>query len=123
MEQKQSRGRRIFWLVLIPLLLLVIMQAALSFGTVIRGGTFSTLRSYAVDRLSQVTGTRQIILEGQMVRQWSEMDEEYATANQMLSELLDERRVSLQEFLADEELQEAYLASMLPTWGCPFGGR
>ncbi len=117
MEQKQSRGRRIFWLVLIPLLLLVIMQAALSFGTVIRGGTFSTLRSYAVDRLSQVTGTRQIILEGQMVRQWSEMDEEYATANQMLSELLDERRVSLQEFLADEELQEAYLASMLPTWG------
>ena len=73
MEQKQSRGRRIFWLVLIPLLLLVIMQAALSFGTVIRGGTFSTLRSYAVDRLSQVTGTRQIILEGQMVRQWSDM--------------------------------------------------
>ncbi len=116
MEQKQSRGRRIFWLVLIPLLLLVIMQAALSFGTVIRGGTFSTLRSYAANRLSQVTETRQIILEGQMVRQWSEMDEEYATANQMLSELLNDRGVSLQEFLADEELQEAYLESMLPTW-------
>ncbi len=117
MEHNRRRGRRIFWLVLIPLLLLVIMQAALSFGTVIRGGTFSTLRSYAANRLSQVTETRRIILEGQMVQQWSEMDEEYATANRMLSELLEERGVTLQEFLADEDLQEEYLASILPTWG------
>ena len=117
MEHNQGRGRRIFWLVLIPLLFLVIMQAALSFGTVIRGGTFSTLRGYAANRLSQVTETRQIILEGQMVRQWSEMDEEYAAANQTLSELLEGRGISLREFQDDAVLQEEYLASMLPTWG------
>ncbi len=117
MEHNRHRSRRIFGLVLIPLLLLVMMQAALSFGTVIRGGTFSTLRGYAADRLSQVTETRQIILEGQMVRQWSEMHEEYAAANQRLSDLLEARQIGLREFLADEALQEEYLASLLPDWG------
>lgn len=116
MKHNRRRGRRIFQLVLIPLLLLVIMQAVLSFGTVIRGGTFSTLRSYAADRLSQVTEIRRIILERLMVGRWSEMDEEYVTANQTLNELLAEKKVSLPEFLADEDLKKEYLNAMLPAW-------
>lgn len=116
MGQKQKRGRRIFGLVLIPLLLLVIMQAALSFGTVIRGGTFSTLRDYAIDQLSQVTETRQIILESQMVRQWSEMQAEYTAANATLSDLLTEKQTSLSKFLLDKAMQEKYLTAMLPAW-------
>lgn len=116
MGHSLRRSRRIFPLVLIPLLLLVIMQAGLSFGSVILGGIFSSLRGYAADRLNQVAETRQIILESQMVQQWSEMSEEYDAANQMLSQFLETHRLDLEEFLADEALQEEYLAGLLPTW-------
>lgn len=117
MKRRQSKPKHIFRLFLVPLLLLVVMQAVLSFGTVIFGGTFSALRNYSIDRLSQVTETRQIILENNMVQQWSAISEEYETANQTLSDLLSERNVTLDAFFSSDELQQEFLTEILPTWG------
>ncbi len=117
MKRKQSKPKHIFRLFLVPLLLLVVMQAVLSFGTVIFGGTFSALRNYSIDRLKQVTETRQIILENNMVQQWSAVSEEYETANQTLSDLLSERNATLDAFFSSDELQQEFLKEILPTWG------
>ncbi len=117
MKRRHSKPKHIFRLFLVPLLLLVIMQAVLSFGTVIFGGTFSALQNYSIDRLEQVTETRQIILENNMVQQWSAISEEYDTANQTLKNILAENDTTLNSFLSDNRLQQEYLNSLLPTWG------
>ena len=117
MKRRHSKPKHIFRLFLVPLLLLVIMQAVLSFGTVIFGGTFSALQNYSINRLEQVTETRQIILENNMVQQWSAISEEYDTANQTLKNILAENDTTLNSFLSDNRLQQEYLNSLLPTWG------
>ncbi len=112
-----ARPRRIFWLFLVPLLCLIIMQAALSFGTVLLGGAFSTVRNYTLDRLRQVTETRGIILENDMTQRWTALEEEYEIAGQMLTERLAASGLSLEEFLRDPDAQAAYFTDLFPTWG------
>ncbi len=112
-----SKPKRIFWLFLIPLLFLIIMQAALSFGTVYLSGAFSTIRNYTVSRLRQVTETRSIILENDMTQRWTSLDEEYEIAEQLLTEKLTERGLSLDAFLGDSNAQEDYFTDLFPTWG------
>ncbi len=112
-----AKPKRIFWLFLVPLLCLIIMQAALSFGTVYLSGTFSTIRNYTLDRLRQVTETRSIILENDMTQRWTALDEEYDIAEQMLTEYLAQNEMSLKDFLNDPAAQETYLTRLFPTWG------
>ncbi len=111
-----KKSRRIFWLFLVPLLCLIIMQAALSFGTVLLGGAFSTIRNYALDRLKQVTETRGIILENDMTQRWTALEEEYDVAGQLLAERLAADGMSLDDFLRDADAQEAYFIELFPTW-------
>ena len=111
-----SKPRRIFWLFLVPLLCLIIMQALLSFGTVLLSGAFSMIRNYTTDRLKQVTETRGIILENDMSQRWTAMEEESGIAEQMLAERLAENGMSLDAFLRDPAAQEAYIADLFPTW-------
>lgn len=111
-----AKPKRIFWLFLIPLLCLIIMQAALSFGTVFLSGAFSTIRSYTSDRLRQVTETRSIILENDMTQRWTSVDEEYHIAGQTLTEYLAGSGLSLDAFLEDSDAQDEYLTELFPTW-------
>ena len=93
------------------------MQAALSFGTVYLSGAFSAIRSYAPDRLRQVTETRSIILENDMTQRWTSLEEEYEIAGQLLADCLAEGHISLDDFLNDPDAQNDYLTALFPTWG------
>ncbi len=108
---------RIFRLFLVPLLCLIIMQAAISFGTVYLSGAFSTIRNYAPDRLRKVTETRSIILENDMTQRWTSLDEEYEIAGRLLSEHLSQNGMSLSDFLKDSAAQDDYFTALFPTWG------
>ena len=112
-----AKPRRIFRLFLVPLLCLIIMQAAISFGTVYLSGAFSTIRNYAPDRLKQVTETRSIILENDMTQRWTALEEEYELAGHLLSEHLAQKGMSLTEFLQDPAAQDDYFTALFPTWG------
>ena len=111
------KPKHIFSLFLVPLLLLIIMQAALSFGTVYLSGAFSTIHSYTLDRLRQVTETRSIILENDMTQRWTALDEEYEIAGQLLTEHLARSGMSLEDFLSDSDAQDDYFTDLFPTWG------
>ena len=112
-----SKPKRIFWLFLVPLLCLIIMQALLSFGTVFLSGAFSTIRNYTPDRLEQVTETRSIILENDMTQRWTALEEEYEVAGQMLADRLAGSGMSMDDFLRDPAAQEEYFTDLFPTWG------
>ena len=111
-----KKPKRIFQMILFPLIALIVMQAALSFGTVYMSGAFSTVRSYTPDRLKQVTETRSIILENDMTQRWTALDEEYEIAGQTLAAQLAERGMSLDVFLSDSAAQEDYFTELFPTW-------
>ncbi len=108
-----KRPKRIFWLFLVPLLLLVVLQAAMSFGTVMLGGTFSTLQNFSINHLTQATETRRVYLENEMEDHWSSFSEELESASHMLEDVLGRHSATLQKFLSDDLLKEEYLRGML----------
>lgn len=113
--RRTKQPKRIFWLFLIPLLIMVSIQALISFGTVVLGGTFTALNDSAVERLQQTVNTRQIMLQNQM-RQWSAVDEEYENANTQLDALLTQNNCSVQDFLNNDALQQEFLSDITPEW-------
>lgn len=112
-----KRDRRIFWQFLVPLLLVVSLEAVLIFGTVIHGGTFSILRNSAAGQLDQVTETRHVILENAMVKQWGMVDEEREIANQYLASILEANQATMEEFSASDAMKESFLEAIFPTMG------
>lgn len=107
---------KIFYIFVIPLLAIMVFQSVFTYGTVSFGGVFSILREYSVGRLEQVTETRRITLENNMNRQWTNFAEEYELLLVRLEEMLEDKKLTAEEFLSDDEAMDALLKEMTPTW-------
>lgn len=111
-----KRKKNIFYIFLVPLMLIMLAQALLNYGTVALGGAFAKLDESSVTRLSQFTENRCIHLENTMNQQWTHLDDESAKAAQVLEEVLAERGLDLAAFQRDDEAQTEYLARLAGTW-------
>ena len=111
-----ARKKNIFRLFLVPLVLIMLVQALLCYGTVLGSGTFATLSSNSANQFGQAVENRRITLENNMVQRWSSFSEAAQTAQQTLTQTLQTRNLSLDDFLSDSALQEAYLDALLPDW-------
>ena len=96
--------KNIFRLFIVPLVLIMLVQALISYGTVTFKGTFATLDAYSVSRLSQAVENRKIIFENSMTQQWSNITEESNKANERLSTLMAEHNADLERFQQDDKL-------------------
>ena len=103
------KKKNIFRLFVLPLVCIMLLQAALSYGTVLASGTFSTLNEYSAGQLSQATENRKISLENIMVQQWSRLNEAVNTATQAMDQYLAERSLTLDELWTSEEAKTEYL--------------
>ena len=108
-----KRTKSIFKLFIIPLIAVVLLQAAISFGTVFWSGTTDMLDEYSVGILSQTVENRRIILENHMIQDWSAVSEEVAQAGEALEAILDREQITAAEFQADPALQRELLQEML----------
>ncbi|QNM04534.1 ATP-binding protein [Qiania dongpingensis] len=107
------KKRTIYRLFIIPLLVILLVQAVVSLGTVIFGGTTSLLDQYLVSIQDRTVENRQILLENNMIQQWSNVSEEVETIENGLGEILNNRDVSISEFLNSSEMKEELLHKML----------
>lgn len=98
---------------LIPLAIVMLMQAFAAYGTLWLGGTARRLDDYSVGIMGQIVKNRNLILENNMIHRWSEIDGECQTANAYLSQLLSEKGLDEQSFLADEQMKQELLGQML----------
>ena len=107
------RKKSIFQLFIIPLIAVMLIQAAISFGTVISSGTTAMLDEYSVGILGQTVENRRIILENHMVYDWSNVSEEVSQANEALAALLERREIGMPDFQGDRDLHRELLREML----------
>lgn len=117
MRTKRGKSpKHIFRLFIVPLVLIMLVQALISYGTVAFKGTFATLDAYSVSRLSQAVENRKIIFENSMTQQWSNIAEESTKANEKLHSLLTDQGADLARFQQDDKLQEQFMSQVLSDW-------
>lgn len=104
-RKKASIQRRI----LLPMLLIIALQALLFFGTFIVGGTMDRLQSNAFDIFAEKVSGRQADLENDMVQRWSNVQ---PTADFLLSRAetyLEEKGYSVSDLLQNRDDTNEFL--------------
>ena len=70
MEQaKKKKSRRIFRMFLLPLVVILLAQAFISYGTVTFSGTFAALQNYSEGQFEQAIENRRLLLENTLTQQ------------------------------------------------------
>ncbi len=109
------KKRTILSMFIIPLILVMLVQALITYGTVIWGGSTSLLAKNSADILNQAVESRKIMLENNMIQQWSNVKEEKEQMDAALTFILEREEISIGEFMGDEKLQSELLHEMLPS--------
>lgn len=100
-----KKKRSIFNQILFPLIILIFILVFALYIALYISGTPSILNQNSVQILSQTTENRKIILENNMVQQWSNLKEELKDVNSNLDKILKNNKTNLNTFLKDKSLQ------------------
>lgn len=109
MRKKKS----ILKMFLIPLSIVMLIQAAVAFGAVYAGGTVRHLDDYSVGIMEQIVKNRNLILSGNMTHQWTDISGEYEIANTGFEQILEKRGLTPDEFMGDETAKREFLEQMV----------
>ena len=113
MEQaKKKKSRRIFRMFLLPLVVILLAQAFISYGTVTFSGTFAALRNYSEGQFEQAIENRRLLLENTLTQQETGLQGAAAQMGAKLEAFLEERGFDLGQFRQDRAAQEDFLAAV-----------
>ena len=104
LHRKTSIYRRL----VLPLTVLILLQALFSYASVYVSGTADMINQNAVHVLNQTAENRKIILENEMIQQWSNFQLVTGTINQKLTYFLNEKNVQISAFLEEDSLQTEF---------------
>lgn len=107
------KGKTILKLFLIPMAILMLIQATAIYGAVYLGGMSERLDGYSVGIMKQIVRNRKLILENEMIHRWSDITAEQQSANYFLEQILKEKHMNIHDFLGDENAKEQLLEYML----------
>ena len=109
MEQaKKKKSRRIFRMFLLPLVVILLAQAFISYGTVTFSGTFAALRNYSEGQFEQAIENRRLLLENTLTQQETGLQGAAAQMGAKLEAFLEERGFDLGQFRQDRAAQEDF---------------
>ncbi len=91
----------------------MIVQAAISYGTLVLSGMTGYLNDYSVGIMEQIVKNRNLILENNMVHRWSDISGESQTAGDLLERILTERGLETEAFLENEGAKQEFMQEML----------
>lgn len=106
---KKSGKRTIFGLLLIPLVVVMLVQGAVSIGTLWMSRVTGTLDDYSVGMMTRTVENRKVILENEMTRRWSSMEEETEIMQNICAKVLQESETHIEDLRTSSEIQNAYL--------------
>lgn len=108
-DNMKKKKDTIFKLFIIPLIVIMLIQAVISYGTVLSSGVPRLLEEYSVNLFAQTVENRKNIMENNMIRQWSSFQEESGIVIDAYDKFLLKRNVGTQEFLESKSLQDSFL--------------
>ena len=110
----KKRKRKLNYLLLIPLVLVVLIQGLLPFSILLASKAKETMELNAVEIDRNLVENRQVVLENAMVDQWSAVRSESGYLNHTLDEFLAENHTDINKFLGDKEMQRTYVQRVFP---------
>ena len=110
----KRKKKRLAYLLLFPLLLVVLLQGLLPFSILLGSGTKESLERSAVDNDNNLVENRRVVLENSMLDQWSTVRNESSYLHSALTSLLSETQNDMDAFLSDSELQRDFVTRVYP---------
>ena len=98
MGKERLKGRRkltIFRIFLLPLIAIMLLQSAISIGTLVLRRTTETLEEYSSNMMNRLVENRGVILQNDMNQRWASVREREALLNALLREYLEREGVIL----------------------------
>ncbi|MDD6880087.1 MAG: ATP-binding protein [Firmicutes bacterium] len=109
-----KRKRKLNYLLLIPLVLVVLLQGLLPFSILLSSKAKETMELNAVEIDNNLVENRRVVLENAMIDQWSAVRNESGYLNKELDEFLTESNANITGFLEDKKLQSDYIKRVFP---------
>ncbi|MCM1258984.1 MAG: ATP-binding protein [Roseburia sp.] len=109
-----GQRRTMFRLLLIPLILVIAVQSAFSFGMMFVTNTFKVLRDDAVGSMTRTVDNRKVILENDMLQHWIAVCQDTDAINLQLEKFFEDTGSDIKKFLSSRDLQEEYLKYIFP---------
>ena len=110
----KRRKATIFKIFLVPLIAIMLVQSAITIGTLVVRRTTETLEEYAGSMMERLVENRGVILQNDMNQRWSSVAAEEAMIEALLEDFLEAENAGLDEVLRSDELKTRFLSRILP---------
>ena len=110
----KRRKTTIFKIFLLPLIAIMLLQSAITIGTLVVRRTTETLEEYAGSMMERLVENRGVILQNDMNQRWSSVAAEESMIENLLVDFLEEENVGLDALLRSGELKARLLNRILP---------
>ena len=97
---------------LIPILIIVFVQGAVPFLTLIFSGIRSNMENAVIGLDSHTVENRKVVLENDMIEQWSSVNKESDSLSSALTKVLSDHQMDMQGFMGSGKVQEEYLETV-----------
>ena len=97
---------------LIPILIIVFVQGAVPFLTLIFSGIRSNMENAVIGLDSHTVENRKVVLENDMIEQWSSVNKESDSLSSALTKVLSNHQMDMQGFMGSGKVQEEYLETV-----------
>lgn len=97
---------------LIPILIIVFVQGAVPFLSLIFSGIRSNMENAVIGLDSHTVENRKVVLENDMIEQWSSVYKESDSLSSALTKVLSNHQMDMQGFMGSGRVQEEYLETV-----------
>ena len=97
---------------LIPILIIVFVQGAVPFLTLIFSGIRSNMENAVIGLDSHTVENRKVVLQNDMIEQWSSVYKESDSLSSALTKVLSNHQMDMQGFMGSGKVQEEYLETV-----------
>ena len=111
--RKAVKKKKSLWnIFLIPILIIVFVQGAVPFLTLIFSGIRSNMENAVIGLDSHTVENRKVVLENDMIEQWSSVYKESDSLSSALTKVLSNHQMDMQGFMGSGKVQEEYLETV-----------
>ena len=111
---KTRKKATIFRFFLLPLIAIMLVQSAITIGSLVVRGTTKTLEEYSGSMMGRLVENRSVILQNDMNQRWASIHEQAPRMDAVLEDYLRSQGVGMDEVLRSAELRAGLLGALFP---------
>lgn len=113
-ESRKKKKSTIFKIFLIPLIAIMLVQSAITIGTLVVRRTTKTLEDYSSGMMSRLVENRRLILQNNMSQRWGAVYGQEVLFHDLLQQFLLDEGLRLEDLLRSEDHQDKLLDLFFP---------